>query len=256
LVLGLSSPCAFLDDIGKKFFEVLSCDEIDAYVPLIHPWQRLRRWVRVTGEERLLPLVTSKQGVILLTFHIGGGFLLFPYLRSRGVAAHFLSIPLQRVHELNGRLQYLSGKFRLWSLEQAIGKEVIFVGGSKEKIRRILRDGGIVVALLDVTPEFLGLKEWAEVLFFDRPARFPTGLLSAAAQTHAAIVPFFGRIGDDMLRYLSFEEPLSVANENDSLRSLVALLEMYIRRHPHEWHHWPAVQAFSALAEGAPRKPC
>lgn len=237
-------------DLGEKFFEVMNCDGIDAYAPLIHPWRRLRRWVHVTGEDRLLPLATDKQGVLLLTFHFGGGSLIFPYLHSQGLSGHYLSIPLQRVRELDGWVQYTFSRLRFRRIERIMGREVIFVGGSKEKIRHILRGGGIVVALLDVVPEFLGLKEWAEVRFFGRPARFPTGLLSAAAQTGATIVPFFGRVGEDLCRCFSFEEPCRVEKEEETLCALVGLLEAYIRRYPHEWHHWPALQGFYASGEG------
>jgi KDO2-lipid IV(A) lauroyltransferase len=238
-------------DLGEKFFEVMSCDGIDAYAPAIHPWRRLRRWVHVTGEDRLLPVVAERRGVLLLTFHFGGGSLIFPYLRSRGLSAHYLSIPPQRVRELDGWVQYTFSRLRLRRIERTMGKEVIFVGGSKEKIRRALGEGGMVVALLDVVPEFLGLREWAEVRFFGRPARFPTGLLSAAAQTGAVIIPFFGRVGEDLCRCLSFEEPRHIEKEGDTLFSLVGLLEEYIRRYPYEWHHWPALQGFYALGEDA-----
>ena len=38
-------------DMGEKFFEVMSCDRVDAYASALHSWRRLERWVRVSGEE-------------------------------------------------------------------------------------------------------------------------------------------------------------------------------------------------------------
>lgn len=231
-------------DIGEKFFEVMSCDGIDAYAPRIYSWRRLRRWVHVTGEEQLFSAVSEKRGVLLLTFHFGGGSLIFPYLRSHGMSAHYLSIPLQRVRELDGWVQYTFSRLRFQHIAQMMEREVIFVGGSKRKIQQVLGAGGMVVALLDVVPEFLGLKEWREVSFWGHPARFPTGLLSVAAQAGATIVPFFGRVGEDRHRYLSFEEPRRVTEQGETLSALVKLLEKYIRQYPYEWHHWPALQGF------------
>jgi lauroyl/myristoyl acyltransferase len=239
-----------VSELGEKFFEVMNCDEIDAYAPLIHPWRQLRKWVRVTGEERILPLVADKKGVLLLSFHFGGGSLIFPYLRSHGVSAHYLSIPLQRIRALSGWVQYVFGRFRLWGIERTTGQKIIFVGGSKEKIRHVLRQGGVVVAVFDVVPEFLHIREWAEVCFFSRPARFPTGLLSVAAETGAYLVPFFGRVEEDLCRCLYFEEPHYVEREWDTLVSLVGLLEEYIRRYPQEWHHWPGLQDFYTQGKG------
>ena len=231
-------------DIGEKFFEVMSCDRLDAYASWLYSWRRLRRWVRVSGEERLLSAVAEKRGVLLLTFHFGGGSLIFPYLRSHGLAAHYLSIPLARVRELEGWVQYTFSRLRFEHIARLMGREVIYVGGSKRQIQQALDAGGMVVALLDVVPEFLGLKEWREVPFFGRSARFPTGLLSAAARADATVVPFFGWIGADRHRNFSFEEPCRVTELDETLTVLVGLLEQYIRRYPYEWHHWPALQDF------------
>ena len=111
--------------------------------------------------------------------------------------------------------------------------------------------GGMVVALLDVLPEFVGVKAWREqrVPFLGRPARFPLGLLSAAARADATIVPFFGRVGADHQREFSFEEPCRVTELGETLTALVGLLEQYVRRYPYEWHHWPALQDFYRRAD-------
>ena len=233
-------------DMGEKFFEVMSCDRADAYASWLYSWRRLRRWVRVSGEERLLSAVADKRGVLLLTFHFGGGSLIFPYLRSHGLAAHYLSIALPQVQESEGWLQYAFARRRFAHIARLMGREVIFVGGSKRKIHQALSAGGMVVALLDVLPEFVGVTAWGErtVPFLGRPARFPTGLVSIAAQAGATVVPFFGRVGADRHRHLSFEEPCRVAEPDATLAALVGLLEQYIRRYPYEWHHWPAWQDF------------
>ena len=233
-------------DMGAKFFEVMSCDRLDAYASWLYSWRRLRRWVRVGGEERLLSAVAERRGVLLLTFHFGGGSLIFPYLRSRGLAAHYLSIPLPQVQAAEGWLQYTFSRQRFAHIARLMGREVIFVGGSSRKIHQALGAGGMVVALLDVLPEFVGVKAWREraVPFLGRPARFPTGLLSAAARADATIVPFFGWVGADRYRELVFEEPRRATEPGDTLTGLVGLLERYVRRYPDEWHHWPALQSF------------
>jgi lauroyl/myristoyl acyltransferase len=244
LVLGPSAPPLTTGNLGEQFYEVMNYDQIDAYAPLVHPWRRLSRWVQLSGEERLLPCIAERRGILLLTFHVGGGSLVFSYLRSRGRSAHYLSIAPQQFRKLSGRVQYAFGWFRLWGVERASGQKVIFVGGSKEKIRQVLRQRGIVVALLDVVPDSLDLKERAVACFFGRLAHFPTGLLSVAAETEADIVPFFGRVGEDWYRHLSFEVPHRVEHIEETLSALVGLLEAYIRRYPQEWHFWPGLQHF------------
>ena len=239
-------------DMGEKFFEVMSCDRIDAYASWLYSWRRLERWVQVTGEERLLSAVAEKRGILLLTFHFGGGSLIFPYLRSRGLAAHLLSSPFSRVREVAGWVPYTFTRLRFRRIARLMEREVIFVStASPRKIQRALGAGGMVVALLDVLPEFVGVKAWREqyVPFLGRPARFPTGLLSIAAQTDATIVPFVGRVGADRYRHFSFEEPCRVTALDETLSVLVGLLEQYIRRYPYEWHHWPALQDFYRRAD-------
>jgi lauroyl/myristoyl acyltransferase len=244
LVLGPAATPFTPGHLGEQFFEMMSYDLIDAYAPLVHPWRRLSRWVQLSGEERLFRCIAEQRGILLLTFHVGGGSLVFSYLRSRGLSAHYLSISLQQARKLSGRVQYAFSRFRLWGVERASGQKVIFVGGSKEKIRQVLRQRGIVVALLDVVPDSLDLKERAAAAFFGRPAHFPTGLLSVAAETEAAIVPFFGRVGEDWHRHLAFEVPHRVEHIEETLSALVGLLEGYIRHYPQEWHFWPGLQHF------------
>jgi lauroyl/myristoyl acyltransferase len=243
-VLDSSVSPAALNQLGEKFFAVVNYDEIDAYASVIHPWRRLRQWVHITGEANLLPLTANTQATLFLTFHVGGGSLVFPYLRSKGIHPHYLSISLQQARQLSGRVQYAFSQLRLWGVEKNSGQKIIFVGGSKEKLRQVLRQGGTVVALLDVVPESLNIKEQGEARFFGRLARFPTGLLSVVAETGASIVPFFGRVGEDLHRHLSFEDLHRVENIEDTLGSLVSHLEAYIRRYPHEWHFWPGLQHF------------
>ena len=223
-------------DMGEKFFEVMSCDRVDAYASVyasrLHSWRRLRRWIRVSGEERLLAAVAEGRGVLLLTFHFGGGSLIFPYLRSLGLGGHYLSIPLPQVRKAEGWLQYAFSRQRFAHIARLMEREVIFVGGSKRKIQQALDAGGMVVALLDVLPEFVGVTAWREqtVPFLGRPARFPTSLLSVAARADATIVPFFGWVGADRWREFAFEEPRRVTELGASLTALVGLLEEYIRR--------------------------
>ena len=233
-------------DMGEKFFEVMSCDRVDAYASVLHSWRRLERWIRVSGEERLLAAVAEGRGVLLLTFHFGGGSLIFPYLRSLGLGGHYLSIPLPQVRKAEGWLQYAFSRQRFAHIARLMEHEVIFVGGSKRKIQQALDAGGMVVALLDVLPEFVGVTAWREqtVPFLGRPARFPTSLLSVAARADATIVPFFGWVGADRRREFAFEEPRRVTELGASLTALVGLLEEYIRRYPYEWHHWPVLQNF------------
>ncbi len=234
-------------DMGEKFFEVMSCDRVDAYASALHSWHRLERWVRITGEERLLAAVAEGRGVLLLTFHFGGGSLIFPYLRSLGLGVHLLANALPQVRRAGGWLQYAFARRRFAHIARLMEREVIFVSAaSLRKIQRVLDAGGMVVALLDVLPESVGVTAWREqtVPFLGRPARFPTSLLSVAARADATIVPFFGWVGADRRREFAFEEPRRVTELGATLTALVGLLEEYIRRYPYEWHHWPVLQDF------------
>ena len=244
------------EDMGQKFFEVMSCDRVDAYASVyassLYSWRRLQRWVQVSGEERLLSAVADKRGVLLLTFHFGGGSLIFPYLRSRGLAAHLLANTLPQVRAAEGWLPYAFARQRFAHIARLMDREVIFASAtSPRKIHRALDAGGMVVALLDVLPEFVGIKAWREqaVPFLGRPARFPTSLLSVAARADATIVPFFGWVGADRQRHFSFEEPCRVTEPGATLAVLVSLLEQYIRRYPYEWNHWPVLQNFYSSAD-------
>ncbi len=247
MAVALRSATPPRDAVTRRFFEVRSCDQIDAYASGRYSWRRLARWVQVSGEARLLSAVAEKRGILLVTFHYGGGSLIFPYLRGRGLAAHLLANAPPQERKVEDWIPSTFGRRRFAQIARLMGREVIFVSAtSPRKIHRALRAGGMVVALLDVLPEFVGVKAWREqqVPFLGRPAWFPTGLLSVAAQADATIVPFFGWVGADHYRHFSFEEPCRASGLDETLAILVGLLEQYIRRYPYEWHHWPVLQNF------------
>ena len=80
---------------SKQYFRILQCDELDAWLSFFKPWVRIRKRVRVIGEEHFRKVADEKKGCFLLTAHFGGGFFIFDLVRDLGGKPHGIGLPVR-----------------------------------------------------------------------------------------------------------------------------------------------------------------
>jgi len=231
---------------AERFVSEMACDDLDAVTSL--------RW---SEEDRLS--ATTVEGAqhlprtgpaVVTSFHFSGGFRVFDVLRSRGLAATFLHAPPRdpmrgydaAIHTM--RAQYFRRHLNPPFIEPG--------PGARERLHEHLDRGGVVVALLDVAPGALDLRDHVACTLLGRPLRLPIGLLRLAARHGAPVVSYDGRIENDR-RTLSFHAAAHGNDPEGLLRDVLRTCESVIRARPWTWQAW--LEAEVLFTGGRPRGP-
>ena len=214
---------------------------MDLFIYLFGFSRRFVRGVKIEGEGNLKEAL-GKRGGILLSAHFGGGFWILPFLKERGVKAHFFSADIKKEDYASRTAQYYYLRLRNWAVEKASGGGVLFKQGGKKDLIKVLEEGGWVIILFDVPP-FL-VRENMEVSFLGERSFFPKGIISIAKEMNAPILPFFSFLDEGRERRISFEEPIHVIDEEESVKRCVKLIENRIFERPDHWHFWPIAEQF------------
>ena len=123
--------------------------------------------------------------------------------------------------------------------------------GAREALDRTLSEGGTVVGLLDVAPDRLEVRDRLPGQLLGRPLELPAGLLRLAADHRATVVPYHGRLENDV-RILEIEPPLHGRSVEDLVEQTLARCEAVIRKRPWIWQNWLDVDGLFAFRESGP----
>jgi hypothetical protein len=205
---------------------------------------RGRRWMRRYVEVRSGAWPVGGGPFLAITFHWGSGLWGLRHMRQSGRPAAVLvrDIPAET---FAGRP--VLGRYAAWRTREtaaAGGGGVIYATASSlARIRRRFRNGGNVVALLDVPPE--DGQKYLECEFLGRRAAFPRGLIHLAVSEKMPVLVYAVSIDRESgKRILNIDDLGQAEDEEALLARLVARLEAMIRSDPPSWHHWPGVGAF------------
>jgi hypothetical protein len=216
---------------GKEFLASLACDDLDALTAVLRRRAWRQRSFAVEGGAHLPPAGP----VVVASFHLSGGFRVFDALKERGFRPAFLRVPFSGQ---GSRYQRTIEWARAHHFRRVLGDRLIEVGaGARERLRAHLGEGGAVVALIDVPPDSLGLRDTATAVLFGREVQLPVGLMRLACDTCVPVLPYDGRIENDG-RVLTFHPRAAGDTPEEILRATVASLELVIRQRPWDWQGW------------------
>ena len=216
---------------GEGFAAAIACDDLDAITALLWPRALRLRTARFEGTEHL----PAAGPLVAASFHFSGGLRVFDALIARGLRTTFVlaeNRPLGRryvrwLHEM--RRAY----FRRW-----LRPPFVATGpDARDRLAAHLSEGGAVVALLDVAPDHLDLRDHASGELFGRAVRLPIGLLRLSLAAGAPVVPFDARI-ERGARLVRFHPAARGAQPDALLRAVLRTLEGSIREHPETWQGW------------------
>ena len=234
----------------KSRFRLLRLvDHVDVYLCLLRGARWRRRWIAQHGE---WPAPGPR---IWLTFHWGAGWWLWPLLRERGFATHFLArAPHGRSLGLT-RVSHAFARFRAWALVRSGGAGALFTGGSSEKIRAALAAGGSVMGMLDLPAQ--PQQRTLALPLFGREARFPYGLARLAAELDVPVsLLSFGLDFASGRRDLRIENLPAGCTPDDVMRRYAAHLDARLRGAPAAWQIWrEAASIFVPAGEVCGRPP-
>ncbi|MBI3798951.1 MAG: lysophospholipid acyltransferase family protein [Deltaproteobacteria bacterium] len=233
--------------IARRYQEVHSCDELDAYLFLVKPFHQVAQFIHVEGAEYVHEVKHLGKGVILLGAHLGGALFLNPFLRSLGVQPQLIMRPVvkEEFPSLFSAL-YLYSRFRSWCVTRAVGAPPLLSGRGVEEAIEAVRQGTFLWIALDVPPYLTGRTTQTD--FFGQPARFPYGPFIIAARAEAPIVPFFSSLDDNNQRTFRFLPPIWPSADpykmEETFHCCVQLLEQEIRTRPEQWFFWEDPRIF------------
>ncbi|RPJ04430.1 MAG: hypothetical protein EHM36_10665, partial [Deltaproteobacteria bacterium] len=204
---GVSSSAGGLDLSVRRYFEVISCDEIDLYIYLFGFYGWLLRNPRIDGEENLREALEHRGG-ILLSAHFGGGFPILPFLKERGIRAHFFSADIEKKDYPSGKALYYYRRLRIEVVKRASSERTLYKKEGRQELIQVLSAGKWVIILFDVPP--FRVRDVMEAPFLNRKALFPKGIISIAKETQVPILPFFSFLDDGRHRRILFDKPFFV----------------------------------------------
>ena len=230
---------------AERYLEIISCDELDAYLFLFKSSRRILNCIHTEGEEYLQEVKQKGKGAILLSAHFGGGFFIFPFLRSRGISPQLMMRPATKDNFPGFLTLYLYARLRGWCVTRALGTPPLLSRrGVEEAVERV-RQGTFLWIAVDVPPSLTGRTKQTE--FFGHPASFPYGAFVIAARAGVPIVPFFPSLDGDNQRTFRFFQPIWFATPQEMEKAFhlcVQLLEREIRTRPEQWFFWEGPGAF------------
>jgi lauroyl/myristoyl acyltransferase len=236
------------EDLSKRYFEILSCDDLDAWLWLLKPWKQRRKHVMVEDEAYFREVADQKRGCILLSSHFGGGFFIFEVAKELGGKPQGFGQPIKREYFKGDFFRWVYLKFRTFCVERAIGEKIIYTGRretGKEFLEK-LEKGYHVVVFFDVPPTLVkGRVETVDVLGKDW--NFPRGFLKVIAGKEIPVVPFFSCLTEENKREFRFFPPFRIQNRDevkDALQTCARLFERQLLKRPEQWFFWEGAEVF------------
>lgn len=234
--------------LSRQHYEVLSCDDLDPWLWLLKPWPKIRKHIRVEGEEHFREVALRNEGCILLSAHFGGAFLIFDVVKELGGKPQGFGVPIEREHFKHHLLRWMVLRFRLFCVERAIGEKII-LAGKRETGREFLGKLGAgyhTVLFFDVPPQVIrGKTEKVNLLGMDW--NFPRGFLKVVAGRKIPVVPFFVHLTEDNQRTVRFYPARTLSGREEigpAFEGWGKIFESYLLERPEQWFFWDGGQVF------------
>jgi len=188
----------------------------------------LNEYVSVVGRERYEALAHQNQGTLLITPHFGNWEL-------SQILSALVGKPL---HVLARQQKHSRIDDFLNELRSSHGSTAIHKGGAVRDLIRLLREGGMVGVLGDLS----GGQEGTRIQFFGRKTTAPSGIFEIADRTNAVILPCFMIRLNGPYHQIFIDDIFHLAKRADgtldisqSVQNYYDLLEDWIRRYPEQW---------------------
>lgn len=175
----------------------------------------LSEYVKASHKEYIDEARKKRNGVIILTGHIGNWELGAAKLNALGYSTTLLSLPQAS--------KYTKNFFTMQ--RRSFGVKIVYLGESLKSIVSALKRNELIA-----TPgDHLYSGDSTSINFFGKPASLPTGIFEIASRTQTPIVPAFCvKEGNQYTVY--FEPPLK-----NGIQEWVKILEYYVKKYTNQW---------------------
>lgn len=191
--------------------------------------EKLDRFVRIEGFERIGVAKEAGAGIILLTAHCGNWELMAQSAVLHGYPLHVIgrraNVPF--LHDFIVRCR------------EAHGNRVIVRTGAMRKILTVLKQGEVLGVLADQRGS---TSEGLMIDFFGQPAPTDMDIAKIILKTGAVVLPIFTVRNEDQTHTVHVGEPLQykvTGNLEDDVlgvtEAYMKVIEDFIRQHPDQW---------------------
>ncbi len=180
--------------------------------------------IDITGRHILEKHLDNKQGVILLSAHVGNWELMGAYLAMIGYP---INVVAREIYDK--RLDRL-----LVAMRNRRGVNIIYREGrvNTKKMISVLKKGEVLGILMDQDTRVGGIF----VDFFGRPAYTPTAVSQFARIKNTVVVPGFVYRKKNLRHQVVIMEQCSGGvNEEKETREYTKIIEDFIRKYPEQW---------------------
>jgi lauroyl/myristoyl acyltransferase len=226
VALGLTVTNASLEQTTRGSFQTYARMILDVLRLRTMPFERLRQYIKLEGEEHLNAGIARGKGIIAVLPHAGNwepASNIIAFLPHR-----FLAVVDEGVIS-----RAVAGS------RQRAGLSVIEQSKAARPTIRALRQNGIVILVADLVKDFRA----ARVQLFGRETFLPAGPGYLAVRTGAAVVPVIAIRQPDNTSVITVEPPLypdPTANPEQEAHRISQAIADYFERviqgHPEQWY--------------------
>lgn len=226
VALGLTVTNASLEKTTRGSFQTYARMILDVLRLRTMPFERLRQYIRLEGEEHLNAGIARGKGIIAVLPHAGNwepASNIIAFLPHR-----FLAVVDEGIISRS-----VAGS------RQRAGLSVVEQSKAARPTIRALRQNGIVILVADLVKDFRA----ARVQLFGRETFLPAGPGYLAVRTGAAVVPVIAIRQPDNTSVITVEPPLypdPTANPEQEAHRISQAIADYFERviqgHPEQWY--------------------
>ncbi len=207
-------------NLGKNLIEILNLKHLKPH--------QIDPLVSIEGEEYLKEALSRRNGVILMTGHVGNWELMGCALAARGYPLNIMAAPLYGLH-IDEWIIKLRLRFNIETISR--GSSV-----SSKKISGVLHRKGILGLLIDSDAYVNGMN------LFNRKAYRPVGAARIALRSGAvAMIFFIARLPGDRHR-ITIHKPITFIRTADyekdvemNAHIITDMIETHVRQYPDQW---------------------
>ena len=218
-----------VDHISRRVFQNLGVSFFEIFQTATLSREQVLARVRVVGEENLQNALKSKNGLVVVSAHLGSwetGLLFFCCYVQKPILGVVKKI---RFAPLNRWVLRLRSRF---------GIKIVEKKGAMPEMRRMLRQGGVIGLLVDQSRR----SEGVEVNFFGHKVTTTPAAAFLAIRCKCPVLPIFC-IRDDRGRLTVVAKPLLEMKRTGDLRSdvqantqmITDIVEKIVRQYPDQW---------------------
>lgn len=219
-----------LQSLSKRIFRHFGITILELLQMTCFSHEELLRNIHIEGKEIIIEALARQKGVVLISAHLGNYEMAWQFVpcyfgrQMAGVAKKMRNVRLDRlIHKIRTRF----------------GNKIIYKKGALPEMMQTLRQGEMVVLLMDISRRFDGV----EVNFFGRRATATPAAALIGLRCKSPIIPAFCHRNAKGKLIVQVEPPVEIQRTKDlradlqtNTQLITDRVERAVRNYPEQWN--------------------